>query len=171
MILDSLRQTGGVPLENQYLPYPVRIDKIIIETEDRNLKTFSFVFINHEDEEKFSYIPGQFAELSIAGKGEIPIGIASSPTEKGVVTFTVNKVGLETGILGMRWKERMWSLLAGVLRSPPYDPASFICSTQIIDQNLEILRSFMVPGTLECSFIRTNLLNGSKGMTSTCISP
>ena len=26
---------GGVPLENPYLPYPVRIDKIITETEER----------------------------------------------------------------------------------------------------------------------------------------
>jgi len=86
-------------LENPYLPYPVRIDEIITETEDRNLKTFKFVFINQTDEEKFSYIPGQFAELSIAGKGEIPIGIASSPTEKGFVKFTVNKVGLVTGHL------------------------------------------------------------------------
>jgi sulfhydrogenase subunit gamma (sulfur reductase) len=32
----------------------------------------------------------------VAGKGEIPIGIASSPTEKGFVKFTVNKVGLVT---------------------------------------------------------------------------
>jgi len=87
---------GGVPLENPYLPYPVRIDKITTETEDRNLKTFRFTFINPEDEERFSYIPGQFAELSIAGKGEIPIGIASSPTEKGYVTFTANKVGVVT---------------------------------------------------------------------------
>jgi len=83
-------------LENPYLPYPVRIDEVITETEDRNLKTFRFVFLNPEDEKKFSYIPGQFAELSIAGKGEIPIGIASSPTEKGYVTFTVNKTGLVT---------------------------------------------------------------------------
>ena len=88
-----------VPLENPYLPYPVRIDKIITETEDRNLKTFRFVFLNSEDEEKFAYTPGQFAELSIAGKGEIPIGIASSPTEKGFVTFTVNKTGLVTTYL------------------------------------------------------------------------
>ena len=29
-------------MENPYLPYPVRIDKIITETEDRNLKTFKF---------------------------------------------------------------------------------------------------------------------------------
>ncbi len=83
-------------LENPYLPYPVRVDDIITETEDRNLKTFKFVFINPEDEEKFSYTPGQFAELSVPGKGEIPIGIASSPTEKGFVTFTINKVGLVT---------------------------------------------------------------------------
>lgn len=83
-------------MENPYLPYPVRIDNIRIETEDRNLKTFRFVFLNPEDEEKFSYIPGQFAELSVPGKGEIPIGIASSPSEKGFVTFTINKTGLVT---------------------------------------------------------------------------
>lgn len=86
----------SIQLENPYLPYPVRIDEVITETEDKNLKTFKFVFINPEDEEKFVYIPGQFAELSIPGKGEIPIGIASSPTEKGFVKFTVNKVGLVT---------------------------------------------------------------------------
>jgi len=83
-------------LENPYLPYPVRIDNIITETEDRNLKTFRFVFLDPENEEKFAYTPGQFAELSIPGKGEIPIGIASSPTEKGFVMFTVNKVGQVT---------------------------------------------------------------------------
>ena len=70
-------------MENPYLPYPVRMEQITTETEDENLKTFKFVFLNPEDEEKFSYTPGQFAELSVAGKGEIPIGIASSPTEKG----------------------------------------------------------------------------------------
>ena len=86
-------------MDNPYLPYPVRIDKITTETEDRNIKTFRFEFLSHEDEEKFVYTPGQFAELSVPGKGEIPIGIASSPTEKGFVTFTVNKVGLVTTFL------------------------------------------------------------------------
>jgi NAD(P)H-flavin reductase len=83
-------------LHNPYLPYPVKIGEVITEAEDKSLKTFKLVFIHPEDEEKFSYLPGQFAELSIAGKGEIPIGIASSPTEKGFVKFTVNKVGLVT---------------------------------------------------------------------------
>ncbi|MFH1242443.1 MAG: FAD/NAD(P)-binding protein [Pseudomonadota bacterium] len=83
-------------MENPYLPYPVRIDKIITETEDGNLKSFKLVFLNPEHEDKFHYVPGQFAELSVPGKGEVPTGIASSPTEKGFVTFTVNKVGLVT---------------------------------------------------------------------------
>ncbi|MGD8334458.1 MAG: FAD-binding oxidoreductase, partial [Desulfobacterales bacterium] len=84
---------------NPYLPYPVRIDHISVETEDKNLKTFRFVFLNPEDEEKFAYHAGQFAELSVTGKGEIPIGIASSPTEKGFIMFTVNKVGLVSSYL------------------------------------------------------------------------
>jgi NAD(P)H-flavin reductase len=89
----------GIKVQNPYLPYPVRIDEIITETEDKNLKTFKLVFINPDDEEKFTYKAGQFAELSVAGKGEIPIGIASSPTEKGFLMFTVNKVGLVTSYL------------------------------------------------------------------------
>lgn len=86
-------------MENPYKPYPVRIDKIEVATEDKTLRTFNFVFLNEGDEEKFAYEAGQFAELSIPGKGEIPIGIASSPTEKGFVTFTVFRTGLVTNHL------------------------------------------------------------------------
>lgn len=86
-------------MQNPYLPYPVRIDDIIVESEDRNLKTFKLVFLNPEDEAKFAYMPGQFAELSISGLGEIPIGIASSPVEKGFIKFTVNKAGVVTSRL------------------------------------------------------------------------
>ncbi len=86
-------------MENPYLPFPVRIDEILIETEDKNLKTFKLVFLNPADEEKFAYKSGQFAELSLTGRGEIPIGIASSPTEKGFLMFTVNKAGVVTTCL------------------------------------------------------------------------
>jgi len=86
-------------LENPYLPYPVRIAQIFTETQDQSLKTFKLVFLNPDDEQAFTYLPGQFAELSVAGKGEAPIGIASSPTEKGFVSFTVNEVGLVTAHL------------------------------------------------------------------------
>lgn len=89
----------GNIMSNPYLPYPVRIDDIAIATEDKSLKTFKFVFINKEDEKRFAYKAGQFAELSVAGKGEIPIGIASSPVEKGFVKFTVNRAGVVSSYL------------------------------------------------------------------------
>jgi len=85
--------------DNPYLPFPVRIQQIITETEDRNLKTFKVVFINKGDEEGFHFIPGQFCQISVAGKGEIPLGIASSPTENGYLLFTVNKTGVVTRYL------------------------------------------------------------------------
>jgi sulfhydrogenase subunit gamma (sulfur reductase) len=84
---------------NPYIPIPVTIEKAVIETDDRLIKTFDLVFRDKGDEERFIYLPGQFAELSILGKGESPIGIASSPTEKGFLRFTVMKVGLVTTAL------------------------------------------------------------------------
>lgn len=83
-------------MKNPYLPYPVRIEEIIVETDDRSLRTFKLKFLNKEHEEAFKYMPGQFAEISVPGKGEVPIGIASSPTEKGFLLFTINKAGYVT---------------------------------------------------------------------------
>lgn len=86
-------------MRNPYLPYPVRIEDVIVATTDKALRTYKLVFVNPEDEKAFQYTPGQFAELSVAGRGEIPIGIASSPTEPGHLLFTVNRVGLVTNFL------------------------------------------------------------------------
>lgn len=86
-------------MKNPYLPLPMRIDRVVTETEDKNIKTFSLSFLNSEDETGFKYIPGQFAELSVLGKGEAPFGMASSPTQEGRLEFTVNKVGLVTTAL------------------------------------------------------------------------
>jgi len=85
--------------ENPYVPMPVEIVKIITEVDTKDIKTFRLAFVNKEDEERFKYIPGQFAELSIYGKGESPIGIASSPTQKGYIEFTVQKAGTVTSAL------------------------------------------------------------------------
>jgi len=78
---------------NPYIPMPVEIIKIIDEVETHDIKSFRLKFLNKEDEAKFNYLPGQFSELSIYGKGESPIGIASSPTEAGYVEFTVQRAG------------------------------------------------------------------------------
>ncbi|MBU4605849.1 MAG: FAD/NAD(P)-binding protein, partial [Proteobacteria bacterium] len=80
-------------MRNTYIPYPVRIKKAEVATEDKMLKSFLLEFLNDSDAEAFDYMPGQFAELSVSGFGEIPIGIASSPTEGNDLLFTVNKVG------------------------------------------------------------------------------
>lgn len=86
-------------IKNPYLPYPARIEDIKIETEDGKLKTFKLVFEDEAIKETWNHIPGQFAMLSLMGKGEIPIGIASSPTEKGYLLFTVFRTGKVTNFL------------------------------------------------------------------------
>jgi NAD(P)H-flavin reductase len=83
-------------MKNPYIPYPVTIDDIIIENTAKDLKTFKLVFDKEEDLQAFSYIPGQFAEVSVLGTGESPFGIASSPTEEGYLLFTIKRVGSVT---------------------------------------------------------------------------
>ena len=102
---------------NPYLPYPVRISDVRVETEDRSLRTFELEFLHEKDAKAFAYHPGQFAELSIPGVGESPIGIASSPTEGNKLLFTVFRAGsvtsrlrdMQTGdVMGVRGPMGNW---------------------------------------------------------------
>jgi sulfhydrogenase subunit gamma (sulfur reductase) len=86
-------------MENPYVPFLMRVEDIIVETEDGNIKTFELSFTAKEDEERFVYIPGQFAEISVFGKGEAPFGMASTPTRPGRLAFSVSKIGIVTGAL------------------------------------------------------------------------
>jgi len=81
---------------NPYIPMLTRIKSIISENEVRDIKTIELEFQKKEEYKAFDYIPGQFAEISIIGKGECPIGIASSPTEEGTIKFTIKKMGTVT---------------------------------------------------------------------------
>ena len=82
-------------MENMYQPIPMRIERIIQETDDASLRSFELSFENKADESAFfkAYIPGQFCQLSIFGKGEAPFGIASAAWEGDFVRFTVQNVG------------------------------------------------------------------------------
>jgi NAD(P)H-flavin reductase len=86
-------------MKNPYLPIPMVVKRTKIETADRMLRTLELGFLKEEDEKTFRFIPGQFCELSLFGKGEAPFGIASSPTEKGSLKFTINKAGVVTTAL------------------------------------------------------------------------
>jgi sulfhydrogenase subunit gamma (sulfur reductase) len=84
-------------MRNPYIPMPVEVVKMVTEVDTKDIKTFRLVFVNKDDEAGFTYLPGQFAELSILGKGESPIGIASSPTQPGYIEFTVQRAGTLVG--------------------------------------------------------------------------
>lgn len=72
---------------------------MVTENDIDDIKTIELVFKNEEDYKNFKYIPGQFAEVSVIGKGECPIGIASSPTEEGSIKFTIKKMGTVTSTI------------------------------------------------------------------------
>lgn len=102
---------------NPYLPIPMRLVKNFTETEDKLIHTFTLEFVNKEDEENFKYLPGQFVEIMVYGKGEAPFGIASSPNEPGILKFSVAKVGVvstalhlleEGSIVGVRGPLGNW---------------------------------------------------------------
>ncbi len=86
-------------MANPYRPYPVRITEIINETPDKQTRSFKLRFVNPDDRTRFVYEAGQFAQISLAGRGEIPIDIASSPTEKGDLLFSVHRAGHVTSHL------------------------------------------------------------------------
>ena len=68
-------------MPNIYTPRLTKVVDIVGENAVNDIKTLELDFV--KEDEIIDYIPGQFAEISLIGKGECPIGIASSPTEEG----------------------------------------------------------------------------------------
>lgn len=82
---------------NIYLPSIATVREVRPETPD--ISTYVVSFDDAELRESFTFEPGQFAELSIFGVGECPIGIASSPTREGSLEFCVRSVGTVTNAI------------------------------------------------------------------------
>ena len=57
-----------------------------------------YMHLEKDSGEEFDYIPGQFVEVSVAGIGEAPISISSSPTQKGM-ELVVRNVGSLTKVI------------------------------------------------------------------------
>jgi sulfhydrogenase subunit gamma (sulfur reductase) len=83
--------------DNIYLPSIATVKEVRPETPD--ISTFVVTFDDPEVSKSFTYRPGQFAELSIFGVGECPIGIASSPTWKDRLEFCIRAVGTVTNAI------------------------------------------------------------------------
>ncbi len=88
-------------MKNPYRPILTTIDEITVENEAQDLKTFRLGFCDADEGNGFDYQCGQFAELTVFGVGECPIGIASSPMDEGILEFTVKRYpdGLVTNAL------------------------------------------------------------------------
>ncbi|MHC4890121.1 MAG: FAD/NAD(P)-binding protein [Planctomycetota bacterium] len=88
-------------MKNPYRPILTTIEKITVENEAKDLKTFRLLFCSDEEANDFHFQCGQFAELTVFGIGECPIGIASSPMDRTFLEFTVKRYpdGLVTNAL------------------------------------------------------------------------
>ncbi len=83
--------------ENVYLPKVAVLDGVQDEIQD--VKTFFWHFEEPADQQAFkSFMPGQFAQVSLFGVGEFPLSLPPSPTESKVF-FTVRKVGTATAAM------------------------------------------------------------------------
>lgn len=80
-----------------YLPKLAVITSVIDETPDT--KTFKLRLEDETFAGSFAWEPGQFAEVTVFGEGEAPIGFASSPLEKSFFEITVVERGKVTGAM------------------------------------------------------------------------
>lgn len=81
-------------MKNEYLPYPARIEAI--QKESFDAKTFKVRFTDKQIADSFDYKPGQFAEVSLFGVGEVPMSFTSPPSRKGFLEFTIGDAGKVT---------------------------------------------------------------------------
>ncbi len=80
--------------QDQYLPVTAGIlQSEAMTTHDR------FFEFRLDSGEELGHMPGQFVLVSIAGVGEAPISISSSPTKKGSFEMIVRNVGNVTGAM------------------------------------------------------------------------
>jgi sulfhydrogenase subunit gamma (sulfur reductase) len=82
---------------NTYIPYLMRIEKIIDEAPAT--RTLRLKFLDAEQGNQFRFQAGQFAEYSIFGEGESTFCIASSPTRREYVECTFRQAGRVTTAL------------------------------------------------------------------------
>lgn len=71
-----------------FLPRPARVLRVVRHTEHDTLFEVRF-----EDDSPLGHAPGQFVQVSIAGVGECPISLSSSPTRAPSFDLTVRRVG------------------------------------------------------------------------------
>jgi sulfhydrogenase subunit gamma (sulfur reductase) len=73
-----------------YLPQPATIQKMRLMNDTEMYIRFT---MDEPAAPVFDFTPGQFVEVSIAGIGEAPITISSSPTQKDGIEMVIRRIG------------------------------------------------------------------------------
>ncbi|MCF6148763.1 MAG: Ni/Fe hydrogenase subunit gamma [Candidatus Kuenenia sp.] len=96
-----------VDTANPFIPTQYRIQKVLGETYD----TFTVELVPLQDNDGFSFLPGQFNMLYVFGVGEAPISLCSDPAIETSIKHTIRAVGTVTsaiqrlgrgGVVGVR---------------------------------------------------------------------
>lgn len=91
----SQRRTATHP--NPYLPATARVMRTV--ELDADVRLYDLRFDDSGLAQTFTYLPGQFVELSILGVGEGPFSLPSSPTRPGFFQLGIRRVGVLTSFL------------------------------------------------------------------------
>ncbi len=79
------------------VPHPVRIQRILWETDDTF--TLTLDMSTFDGGKGFEFLPGQFNMLYAFGIGEAAISISSDPAKTGTIAHTIHRVGIVTSAL------------------------------------------------------------------------
>jgi sulfhydrogenase subunit gamma (sulfur reductase) len=108
--------------ENPYLPHRAKIESTKQETSgERVIRTFRVVLEDGDYREGFKHRPGQCAMVGMNGVGESMVSIASSPTEKDSLTFSIMRMGKVTSAIHAREPGEMLTIRGPYGNSFPLD--------------------------------------------------
>lgn len=97
--LHTKERTSGAPT-NPFMPEQMRIVRRYDLTSD--VRFFQVRPVDMERALSLDYKPGQFMMVSLAGVGEAPFSISSTPSRPGMLEFCIRKVGRVTEQLFLR---------------------------------------------------------------------
>lgn len=84
----------GAPKPDIYRPEPATLARCEPMTAQEMFFEFKL-----DSGRELEHMPGQFVEISLAGIGEAPISVSSSPTQKGGFQMVVRKMGTVTNLM------------------------------------------------------------------------
>jgi len=88
----GMNNSEHISMINPFIPHLATVVDIRQETGD--IRTLAFKF--NEKGLDFDFLPGQFVEVSLFGFGEVPLGLASSPTRRETIEVSVKRMGQVT---------------------------------------------------------------------------